>query len=58
VAANSAGLATAKSVADIKLAIVPVYLLGALMAALALAAAWRTVGLIRPQDAASRFAAH
>jgi predicted MFS family arabinose efflux permease len=58
VAANSAGLATANSVADIKLAIVPVYLLGALMAALALAAAWRTVGLIRPQDAASRFAAH
>jgi MFS family permease len=57
VAANSAGLATAISTADIKFAIVPVYLLGALMAALAFAAAWRTVGLIRPQDVNSSFAA-
>jgi hypothetical protein len=44
-------------VADIKFAIVPVYLLGAAVAALALAAAWRTVSLIRPQDATSSFAA-
>jgi MFS family permease len=58
VAANSAGLATASSAAEIKLAILPVYILGAAMAALALAAAWRTVGLIRPQDLTSRFAAH
>ncbi|WP_108398393.1 MFS transporter [Devosia submarina] len=57
-AANSAGLATASSVADIKLAIIPVYLLGAGMAALALLAAWRTVRLIQPQDINSRFAAH
>ena len=57
VAANSAGLATAVSTADIKFAIVPVYILGAAMAALAFAAAWRTVGLVRPQDANSSFAA-
>ena len=57
VAANSAGLATAVSTADIKFAIVPVYLLGAAMAALAFAAAWRTVTLVRPQDANSSFAA-
>ena len=57
VVANSAGLATASSAAEIKFAIVPVYLLGASMAALAFVAAWRTVGLIRPQDARSSFAA-
>jgi hypothetical protein len=57
VAANSAGLATAVSTADIKFAIVPVYILGAAMAALAFAAAWRTVTLVRPQDANSSFAA-
>jgi predicted MFS family arabinose efflux permease len=56
VAANSAGLASAVSAADIKLAVIPVYVLGAGMAGLALAAAWRMVGLIRPQDANSRFA--
>jgi hypothetical protein len=57
VAANSAGLATAISVADYKLAVTPVYLLGAAMGLLALAAAWRTVQLVRPQDANSSFAA-
>ena len=57
VAANSAGLATAVSVADIKLAIIPVYVLGAAIAALAFAAAWRTVSLVKPQDSASSFAA-
>jgi hypothetical protein len=36
---------------------VPVYILGAAMAALAFAAAWRTVTLVRPQDANSSFAA-
>ena len=56
VAANSAGLATAVSAAEIKLATVPVYLLGAVIAALAFAAAWWMVGLIRPQDASSSFA--
>ncbi|UJW84667.1 MFS transporter [Devosia sp. SL43] len=57
VAANSAGLATAVSSADIKFAIVPVYVLGAAMAALAFASAWRMVQLVRPQDANSSFAA-
>jgi len=57
VAANSAGLASAVAAADIKLAIVPVYILGAITAALALAAAWRMVSMIRPQDAESSFAA-
>ena len=57
VAANSAGLATAMSTTDVKVAIIPVYLLGAAVAALAFAAAWRTVGLVRPQDASSSFAA-
>jgi hypothetical protein len=57
VAANSAGLATAVSAGEIKTAIIPVYLLGAAMAALAFAAAWQTVQLVRPQDANSRFAA-
>jgi MFS family permease len=56
VAANSAGLATAASSAEIKVAIIPVYLLGAAIAALAFAAAWRTVSLIKPQDANSSFA--
>ena len=57
VAANAAGMAAAVSAAEVKLAVVPVYLLGAVMAALALAAAWRMVGMIRPQDAGSSFAA-
>jgi MFS family permease len=57
VAANSGGMAVAASAADVKLAIIPVYALGVLMAALALAAAWRMVGMIRPQDANSSFAA-
>jgi MFS family permease len=57
VAANSAGLATAVSSGEIKFAIVPVYLLGAAMAALAFAAALRTVQMVRPQDANSSFAA-
>lgn len=56
VAANAAGLATATGDAAIKLAVVPVYLLGAAMAALALLAAWRMVSLVRPHDAASAFA--
>jgi MFS family permease len=56
VAANAAGLATASSVADIKFAIVPVYILGAAMAALAFAAALRTVSLVKPQDVNSSFA--
>jgi MFS family permease len=58
VAANSAGLAHAASTADIKFAIVPVYVLGIAMAVLALLAAWRMVSMIRPQDAGSSFAAH
>jgi MFS family permease len=57
VAANSAGLATAASTGEIRSAIIPVYLLGAAMAALAFAAAWQTVRLVRPQDPASSFAA-
>ena len=56
VAANAAGLATASSVADIKFAIVPVYILGAAMAALAFAAALRTVSLVKPLDVNSSFA--
>jgi MFS family permease len=57
VAANSAGMAVAVSVSDIKAAILPVYGLGAVMAALAVAAAWRMVKMIKPQDANSSFAA-
>ena len=57
VAANAAGMAAAVSADQVKLATVPVYVLGAVMAALALAAAWRMVGMIRPQDANSSFAA-
>jgi predicted MFS family arabinose efflux permease len=57
VAANAAGLANAGSAAEIKFAIVPVYLLGATIAALAFAAAWRMVSLVRPQDVNSSFAA-
>jgi predicted MFS family arabinose efflux permease len=56
VAANSAGLAAAASAGAVKAALIPVYLLGAIMAALAVLAAWRMVGLIRPQDASSSFA--
>ena len=57
VVANAAGMANAVSASEIKFATLPVYLLGAVMAALALGAAWRMVGLIRPQDANSSFAA-
>lgn len=57
VAANSGGMAVAASAADVKLAIIPVYVLGVLVAALALASAWRMVSMIRPQDANSSFAA-
>ncbi|KKC31899.1 MFS transporter [Devosia psychrophila] len=57
VAANAAGMAAAVSTDEVKLATVPVYVLGAVVAALALAAAWRMVGMIRPQDANSSFAA-
>ena len=57
VAANSAGMAVAASAGDIKAAILPVYLLGAVIAALAFAAAWRMVKMIKPQDANSSFAA-
>jgi len=57
VAANSGGMAVAAAAADVKLAIIPVYALGVVMAALALVAAWRMVGMIRPQDANSSFAA-
>ncbi|MNU06245.1 hypothetical protein D3C72_2513750 [compost metagenome] len=57
VAANAAGMAHAVSAAEVKLAVVPVYVLGAAMAALAFAAAWRMVGMIRPQDVNSSFAA-
>ena len=42
----------------VKLAVIPVYLLGAATAALALLAAWHMVRQIRPQDANSSFAAH
>lgn len=57
VAANAAGMAVAVSGAEVKLAVLPVYVLGAAMAALAFAAAWRMVGMIRPQDVNSSFAA-
>lgn len=57
VTANAGGMAAAASAADVKLAVIPVYLLGVLVAALAFAAAWRMVGMIRPQDANSSFAA-
>jgi hypothetical protein len=57
VAANSAGMAAAASASDFKAAIWPVYVLGAVMAALAFAAAWRMVKMIRPQDTNSSFAA-
>ncbi|KQN76966.1 MFS transporter [Devosia sp. Leaf64] len=57
VAANAAGLATAVSASDVKVAIIPVYVLGAVVAAMALVAAWRMVGLVRPQDRDSSFAA-
>ena len=57
VAANSGGMAVAASAADVKLAVIPVYMLGVGVAALAFAAAWRMVGMIRPQDVNSSFAA-
>ena len=57
VAANSGGLAAAMTSAEVKLAIIPVYVLGAAMAALAFSAAWRMVGMVRPQDVNSSFAA-
>lgn len=58
VAANSGGMAVAVSAGAVKFAMVPVYVLGAVTAALALVAAWRMVSLIKPQDASSSFAAH
>lgn len=57
VAANTAGMATAMSALEVKLAVVPVYGLGVAVAVLAMAAAWRMVSLIKPQDASSSFAA-
>jgi hypothetical protein len=57
VAANSAGMAAAASAGDIKAAILPVYALGVVVAALAFAAAWHMVKMIKPQDANSSFAA-
>lgn len=57
VAANAAGLAHATSLGDYKLAMGPVYLLGIIVAALALVAALRMVARVVPQDATSRFAA-
>ncbi|WP_316357946.1 MFS transporter [Devosia sp.] len=57
VAANSGGMAVAASAADVKLAVIPVYMLGVVVATLAFAAAWRMVGMIRPQDVNSSFAA-
>ena len=57
VAANSAGMASAIAAADMKFAIIPVYLLGASMAGLAFLSAWQTTRLVRPQDQNSRFAA-
>ena len=58
VAANSGGMAAAASAGAVKLAIVPVYLLGVATAVLALVAAWHMVSMVRPQDANSSFAAH
>jgi len=57
VAANSAGMAAALSVAEVKTAIMPVYVLGVITSALAIAGAWRMVRMIKPQDANSSFAA-
>lgn len=57
VAANMAGMASAVSAAQIKVAVVPVYGVGMAMALLALLAALRTTALVRPQDASSSFAA-
>jgi len=56
VAANSAGMAAALSVAEVKTAILPVYVLGVIASALAIAGAWRMVLMIKPQDANSSFA--
>lgn len=58
VAANSGGMAAAATAGAVKLAVVPVYLLGVATAALALIAAWHMVSMVRPQDASSSFAAH
>ena len=57
VAANSAGMSTAVTALEIKLAVIPVYVLGVTVAALAFLAAWRMVSLVRPQDSSSSFAA-
>jgi hypothetical protein len=57
VAANAAGMAIATTGGEIKVAVIPVYVLGVAMAVLAFAAAWRTVRLVRPQDVNSSFAA-
>ncbi|KRA97558.1 MFS transporter [Devosia sp. Root685] len=58
VAANSGGMAAAATAGAVKLAVVPVYLLGVATAALALIAAWHMVSMVRPQDTSSSFAAH
>ena len=58
VAANSAGMAAVVSISGVKWAILPVYALGVVTALLGLFAAWRMVGMIKPQDASSSFAAH
>jgi predicted MFS family arabinose efflux permease len=57
VAANAAGMAVASSGAAIKVAVIPVYGLGVVVAVLAFVAAWQTVRLVRPQDVNSSFAA-
>ena len=57
VAANAAGLASAAAAADYRWAMVPVYVMGAAIAGLALLGALRMVSLIRPQDPSSVFAA-
>ncbi|KKC37800.1 MFS transporter [Devosia epidermidihirudinis] len=56
VAANAAGLATAVTAADYKIAVVPIYVLGVAVAIVAVLAAWRMVSLVRPQDVNSSFA--
>lgn len=57
VAANAAGYATATTGAEIHHAIVPVFILGAAVAALAFVAALRTTGLMARSTATSSFAA-
>ncbi|GLQ08928.1 MFS transporter [Devosia yakushimensis] len=56
VAANSAGFATAVTVGQIQHAIVPVFVMGAAMAALAFLAALRMTGLVGREAAQSSFA--